>query len=201
MKVGGVNPQSQMDQSAINTILQPAWFCVRTHPKHEHIASEHLVEMCGLEVFNPKIRLQRSTTRGLVWFTESSFPGYIFARFALGEDLDAVKHCPSVSNVVRFGSGYPIVPDAVVEDLRQLFGPEQLLISSSSIAEGDTVRIVGGAFHDLLAVIKSVSPQKNRVQALLEFLGTTAVVELAIHDLVLEDHYPPRRRISELNPR
>ena len=179
-----------------------AWFCVHTHPKHEHIAAQHLLEMWRLEVFNPKIRSRRPTTRGPVWFTESLFPGYIFARFVLSQHLDPVKYCPSVSNVVRFGTGYPVVPDSAIEELRRMFGPEELLVASSTIAKGDTVRIVGGAFHDLLAVVKSVSPEKHRVQALLEFLGTTAVVDLAMDGFVVEDNQSSvGRRIPNLNNR
>ena len=34
-----------------------AWFCIRTHMKHEHIAAAHLQKLPGVEVFNPQLRL------------------------------------------------------------------------------------------------------------------------------------------------
>jgi transcriptional antiterminator RfaH len=187
MDKAGMNPVAPSGNTSSAGGVGPVeWFCVQTHPKHEHIAAGHMTNLCGIEVFNPKIRTRRSTARGPVWFTESLFPGYVFARFDLARQLDQVKYCPAVSQVVRFGHGYPVVPEAAVEELRNQFGPGEIVVAQSSLAEGDTVRIVGGAFRDLLAVVRSIQPGKDRVQALLEFLGTTAVVELAMGDFVVE---------------
>ena len=68
-----------------------AWFCVRSHPKHEHIAAAHLRER-KLEVYLPRIRFQRCTRRGLVWFTEALFPNYFFARLDLSNALSLFHH-------------------------------------------------------------------------------------------------------------
>src|SRR5262245_34061166 len=56
------------------------WFCLRSQPKHEHIAARHLERM-GVEVLNPRIRFQRVTRHGPVQVTEAMFPNYLFARF------------------------------------------------------------------------------------------------------------------------
>ena len=53
-----------------------AWFCLRAQPKHEHIAAQHLKKLPGVEVFCPRVRFQRATRRGKVWFTEAMFPNY-----------------------------------------------------------------------------------------------------------------------------
>src|SRR5215813_8963248 len=62
-----------------------AWFCVRTQPKHEHIAAAQLRQGRDIEVFLPRIRYKRRTRLGLAWVTEALFRDYLFARF----DLDA----------------------------------------------------------------------------------------------------------------
>ena len=41
-----------------------AWFCLRSQPKHEHIAAGHLRQIEGVEVFNPRIRFTRPTRVG-----------------------------------------------------------------------------------------------------------------------------------------
>src|SRR5271163_1802212 len=79
-----------------------SWFCVQTHPKHEHIAAAGLAKMGGFEVFNPRIRVRRATRRGPVWFVESAFPGYVFVCFNLQHHIDTVRYCSSVSRVVHF---------------------------------------------------------------------------------------------------
>ena len=53
-----------------------AWFCVRTHPKHEHIAAAQLRKESGVEVFLPRVRYQRTTRFGAAWTTEAMFRDY-----------------------------------------------------------------------------------------------------------------------------
>src|SRR5437763_14645592 len=96
----------------------PAWFCLRSQPKHEHIAAAHLKKE-GIEVYLPRIRFRRSTRQGPVWFTEALFPNYLFARFELASCVRKVRHARGVRGVVHFGDQWPRIPDAVIEDLRK----------------------------------------------------------------------------------
>jgi hypothetical protein len=50
-----------------------AWYRVRTQPKHENIAAGSAWNSLGLEVFNPDLRLERATCRGLVGVIEPLF--------------------------------------------------------------------------------------------------------------------------------
>jgi transcription antitermination factor NusG len=162
------------------------WYCIQTQPKHEHIACACLKKGGGIEVFNPQLKIHRATTRGPVWFTESAFPGYIFARLNLQTQLDLVSHTAGVTRVVQFNSVYPSVPDQQVEELRALFGDNSQLVMPSQVMTGDTVRILSGAFRDFLAVVQSVHPAKQRVRALLEFLGRMTSLEVDTHNLKVE---------------
>ena len=96
----------------------PAWFCVRSQIKHEHIAAQHLRKLPGVEVFCPRVRFQRATRRGKVWFTEAMFPNYLFARFELSF-IRAIKAEPGVASVVHFGPHFATVPDEIIADLRE----------------------------------------------------------------------------------
>src|SRR5260370_42339360 len=82
---------------------ESASFCVRTQPKHEHIAAAHLRNEGGIEVYLPRIRFKRSTRQGPVWFTEALFPNYLFARFALKAALRLVQHARGGPGVGHFG--------------------------------------------------------------------------------------------------
>jgi transcriptional antiterminator RfaH len=181
------DPKSITDIAAIRPDNVRFWFCVQTHPKHESIAGRSLVKVGGFEVFNPQMRIRRATKRGPVWFTESAFPGYIFARFNLQLHLDTVRYSPSVSKVVHFRTGYPSVPDLHVNELRAVFGAEQVVVLTPEVSPGDSVRIVGGAFNDLLGVVQQVKSGKQRVTALLDFLGHMRTVELDLKCIVVEE--------------
>ena len=71
---------------------EPAWYGLRTQPKHEHIAAANLGRNLGLEVFNPRLRLERATRRGVVRVIEPLFPCYLFVRCALSNRLDEIRH-------------------------------------------------------------------------------------------------------------
>ena len=163
-----------------------AWFCLRAQPKHEHIAARHLRQLAGLEVFLPRIRFQRKTRQGLVWVTEALFPNYLFARFHWKTALRLVHHTPGVGGVVHFGTRWPTVADDVIEELRRLFGSDQLHVISGEPQAGDHVQIVGGVFHDLRAVVSQVMPARERVRVLLEFLGRQTAVELPLSNVIRE---------------
>ena len=55
---------------------EPAWYCLRSQPKHERIAGVQLRMLKGVTVFCPLIRFKKKTRRGLIWVTEAMFPGY-----------------------------------------------------------------------------------------------------------------------------
>jgi transcriptional antiterminator RfaH len=164
----------------------PAWFCVRSQPKHEHIAAAHLKREPGIEVYLPRIRFKRATRRGPVWFTEALFPNYLFARFDLAASLRQVCHAQGVRGVVHFGDRWPIVPEAVVEELRVTLGGDAVHVIREELQPGETVQIAGGVFHGLRAVITRVMPSRERVAVLLEFLGRQTTVELPNEALIRE---------------
>ena len=170
----------------------PAWFCLRSQPKHEHIAAARLRE-AGLEVFLPRIRFKKGSARGPVWVTEALFPNYLFARFNWRESARLVRHAAGVSTIVSFGAHVPTVPDNVIEELRRQIGAEEPHVISETLAPDDRVQISGGAFHGLMAVVTQVLPAKERVKVLLNFLGRQTTVEIDQAALVKES--PPRTEL------
>ena len=164
----------------------PAWFCLRTQSKHEHIAAAHLQKDADLEVYLPRIRFKRATRRGPVWFTEALFPNYLFARFDLAACLRRVCHARGVSGVVHFGDRWPVVPDATIEELRATVGADQVHVIPEEFRAGEAVQVAGGVFHGLRAVVTRVMPGRERVAVLLEFLGRQTTVELPRVTLIRE---------------
>jgi transcriptional antiterminator RfaH len=171
----------------------PAWFCLRSHPKHEHIAAAHLRRDPIVEVFLPRIRFRRATRQGGVWVTEALFPNYLFARFDWHDCLRRVQHAPGVQRVVHFGARWPTIPEEVIAELRGHIGEQEVHSIPEELRPGEAVRIVGGAMHGLLAVVSHPLPARRRVAVLLDFLGRQTCVELTTDAVVREAD--PRRTI------
>jgi transcriptional antiterminator RfaH len=163
------------------------WFCVRTQPKHEHIAAASLRQQLQLEVFLPRIRFKRLTRQGPAWTTEALFVNYLFARFDLTGVLRRVKHARGVQDVVHFGGHWPVIPETVIAELRTSMGEDELQVITNDFNPGETVEIAGGAFHGLQAVVTRVLPARQRVAVLLDFLGRQTSVEMDTAKLIRKD--------------
>ena len=162
------------------------WFCVKSQPKHEHIAAAHLGQTGQVEAFLPRIRFKRATRQGTVWATEALFPGYLFARFDWPASLRLVRHSRGVRGVVHFGERWPAIPDAVIGELRQAVGATGLCIIPETFRPGDEVEITEGAMRGLRAVVTRALPGRERVAVLMDFLGRQTQIELPRRFLVKE---------------
>jgi transcriptional antiterminator RfaH len=164
-----------------------AWYCARTKPKHEHIVAAGLKRNLGLEVFHPRLRIERPTRRGVVRVIEPLFPCYVFVRCNIDECLDGVRYVNGVSSLVHFGQRIPIIPDHVVEELRQCFESQEPMDVEDRLCPGAEVVVGEGAFLGFNGIVLRVLPAKQRVQILLDFLGRTTLTEVDRKSLILEN--------------
>lgn len=154
------------------------WFCLKTRPKHEHIAAVTLRRTMGLETLSPRIRFRKATQRGAVWFVEAMFPGYIFTQCVYRDTYRQVQSVPGVQGFVRFGGGVAGIEEHVVAGLRELLVVEETVTFEPELEVGSRVKITEGAFHGLEAVVTQLLPAKERVKVLLTFLGREVEAEV-----------------------
>lgn len=167
---------------------QARWYCVKTQPKREQIAAQHLRRLDGVEVFAPRLRYRKSTARGRIWWIEPLFPGYVLVNMKLEEMRSRVNHCSGVSGLVRFGREVPAVPDQLVESLQRevaLQGDHETISSVPVIEIGDEVRVANGPLKGMSGYVVEIIPSLERAGILLEFLGQPRAIELDFLSLVL----------------
>ena len=168
---------------------EPAWYCVHTKPKCEHIAAANLRQMPGVEAYCPRIRFQRSTPRGKVWFVEALFPSYLFVRFDFETSIRAVKHAQNVIRVIEFGGNYITIPAKHIEELRQEMDGQEVREIKTSLKVGDVVELTEGPMRGFKGIIDRLINGEDRVRILLEFLGRDTVFEID-SDKLLSEHQP-----------
>jgi transcriptional antiterminator RfaH len=169
---------------AFSGVGEPAWVCIRSQLKREHIAAAQLRLITGVEVFNPRLRLLRSTRRGRVWSTESLFPNYVFARFVLELKLEKVRYTPSVKMVVQFGDNVPTIPDGVIQQLQRDLDQMKSKVLVETPEKGEEVEVTDGALKGLNGRVARVLPAKQRVEILLDFMGRSIAAELSLGELL-----------------
>lgn len=182
---------------AMHSISNPnlAWYCARTKPKHEHIAAANIARKLGLEVFHPRLRLERATRRGMMRVVEPLFPCYIFVRCMLEKRLDDIRHVTGISSLVHFGQRIPAVPDAAIDELKQCFETEEPLAMEDGVKAGAEATIVEGAFMGFSGMVVRTLSAGQRVQILLDFLGRITVTEVDRKSLKVEN-----RAVADLLP-
>ncbi len=170
------------------------WYCLRSQVKHEHIAAAHLRLEEKIEVFCPRVRLQRATRRGLVWFTEALFSNYLFARFDLSLLLARVQYSHGVAGILRFGDRFAEIPDAAVRELRRTMEGQEVVTVARSIAEGDSVTVIEGPLRGQEGVVTQVLPTRERVKVLLDFLGGATEIEVSLTTVFMPSESPLKNR-------
>src|SRR6478736_3621113 len=133
---------------------QPLWYCVHTKPKSEHLAAAAIRMLDGeIETYCPRIRFQRSTPRGKVWFTEALFPSYLFAKFDWDASIRAVKHAQNVIRVIEFGGTYITIPERHIQELREEMGNLEVREVKATLKVGDAVELAEGPMRGFKGII------------------------------------------------
>ncbi|MFK7912151.1 MAG: transcription termination/antitermination protein NusG [Akkermansiaceae bacterium] len=169
---------------------EPAWYCVRTQTKREHLAAKSLAQLEGLQSFCPRLRYRKATRRGKIWWVEAMFPGYIFAFFSRLQLERDVVHTHGVMKLLRFGNYVPEIPAAFVAELIEQMANqdgevEDTLTLQPMVKEGDEVEVANGALQGFQGKVVEILPAIERVKILVEFLGDHQVVETDLFSLIL----------------
>ncbi len=167
-----------------NYILsEPRWYVLRTRPKSEHIAAKGLACRSGIEVYCPRLKFRKITSRGKVTFTEALFPGYIFAYFSTQQHFRTVSYSNAVLNVLKFGNQCASVSDLVISQLREIMGGEDLKNIEISPELGEEAEICFGPFKGMRGTVSDLCHADKRVWVLLDFLGRVNNVQVPIADV------------------
>ena len=161
------------------------WIAVNTHANAEQTAIINL-ERQEYGCYCPMIQVQRRHARKVETVRRPFFPGYLFV------DIDTrerrwrpIMSTIGVRAVVRFGEKLGVVPDGMVEALRQREEESDLRAFDirDRFAPGQEVKFDGTAFHDLVGRIVEIDA-KDRIWVLIDLLQRTLKVAAKPQNLV-----------------
>lgn len=190
-RTGSVGLRAPITLSMTRSIAQlsscetPLWFCLKTQPKHEHIAATSLRRQVSVPCFAPRVRFRKATRRGAVWFVEAMFPGYLFAQFVYPLQHRRVRHASGVKGIVHFGDYVATLDPHTVVILQEKAGEEEIVTIDPEIKVGQSVQITEGPFQGLEALVTRLMPAKERIRVLIEFLGRSVETEVAAPKVLL----------------
>ena len=154
------------------------WYSVYSKPQKEKFAQFHL-QSKGVEVFLPQLVLPPSQKRHrrLV----PLFPNYFFVRIniSLGEGAYVVWS-PGVKYLVSFNGVPASIEDDVINFLKDRADSGGHIQASSNLKRGQRVRVTGGPFEGLEALIENPPDGRGRVKLLMNLLNRQVQAEIPI---------------------
>lgn len=162
------------------------WYLAYTKPRQEQIALSNL-ELQNFNAYLPLYKKFKPSPQGTVALFEPMFPRYIFFRPGKPEQsIAAVRSTKGVTTIVRFGFEPAIMPDALMQCIRQLEQDrsQATLQEISNLKAGQTVRLQHTALGGIEGLIQSVS--SKRVAVLLEILGRPTLVHVEHHQVAVQ---------------
>jgi len=151
------------------------WYVVNTKPRQEKNA-EFSINRLGVETFLPQIRQTRLIRRRKQTVVRPFFPGYIFAKFNLGDHFRGVNFARGVNRVVTCGPDPAIVDEEMVDSIKTRMVDGAVTLQSPSFAPGQPVRIRSGSLEGLEAIFEREMGGQQRVMLLLQALSYQAHV-------------------------
>ena len=153
----------------------PRWYAIYTRSRNEKKVSMQLEER-GLEHFLPLVPQLRYWKDRKKIVNMPIFPGYVFVNIKISEKIRVLR----ANGVVRFiefnGSPSPI-PDAQIEDVRQLLKYPDRVETASYFNCRDPVEITAGPFSGIRGKIIH-SRGKQRLLVGIEIIHQAISVEI-----------------------
>lgn len=148
------------------------WYVVHAKPLREAVAVLQLTQR-EVETFFPRLALpdHASARRRLV----PLFPGYLFARLEVPGEIHAVLWSPGVKALVGPPGAPTAVDDGVVDYLRARAMEDGVIPARSELRAGQEVRLRGGPFDGLVAIIQAPPDGQGRVRVLMRLLNRRTV--------------------------
>lgn len=167
------------------------WYVVNTYSGHEQKvknALENRIENFQLEdsIFDIIVPMEDVTEikegGERVTRQKKIIPGYILVSMEMSDKAwSTVKNTPGVSGFVGAGGNpEPLRRSEFEKLMKQTAGTEgQPTQTTTSLKEGDPIRVVSGPFADLEGTVSEVDVNTGKVKVLVSIFGRETPVELS----------------------
>jgi transcriptional antiterminator RfaH len=137
------------------------------------------LQLKGLEVFLPKLVLPECVRRPKR--IVPLFPSYLFARIDISsEEISYVMWAPGVKRLVSFNGVPATIDDEIMEFLMNRADTSGRIAAASNLKTGQQVRITGGPFDGLTALIQEPPNARGRVKVLMNLLNREVQAEVPL---------------------
>ena len=175
-------------------IMEKEWYVVNTYSGHENKVKEKLemrASSMGMEdyIYRVVVPAQKEVVvkNGKEVEKESKmFPGYILVEMVMTDEAwFIVRNTPGVTGFIgSSGKGakpFPLTKQEVDKILGNM-GMSRIDVVNE-INEGDTVKVISGAFANMYGKVKLVDMVNQKIEVALDLFGQETIVEVLFTEI------------------
>ena len=174
--------------------MEKEWYVVNTYSGHENKVKEKLemrASSMGMEdyIFRVIVPSQKEVVvkNGKEVEKDSKmFPGYILVEMIMTDEAwFIVRNTPGVTGFIgSSGKGakpFPLTKQEVDKILGNM-GMSRIDVVNE-IKEGDTIKVISGAFANMIGKVKNVDMANQKIEVILDLFGQETIVEVLFTEI------------------
>ena len=159
------------------------WIAVYTKSRHEQIVINELSKK-DIESFCPMFKERRQWSDRKKWVHFPLFRSYVFARIHLKENIFVLQTI-GVNKIVKFQNKISIIPDQVINDIKNVVDGGYKIQQVDYFVKGDEVSVVSGPLKGVNGIIQDLKGDSRLIMK-VEAIRQAFSIEISSKQLKLK---------------
>ena len=159
------------------------WIAIYTKSRHEQIVINELSKK-DIESFCPMFKERRQWSDRKKWVHFPLFRSYVFARIHLKENIFVLQTI-GVNKIVKFQNKISIIPDQVINDIKNVVDGGYKIQQVDYFIKGDEVNVVSGPLKGVNGIIQDLKGDSRLIMK-VEAIRQAFSIEISSEQLKLK---------------
>ena len=159
------------------------WIAIYTKSRHEQIVVNELSKK-DIESFCPMFKERRQWSDRKKWVHFPLFRSYVFARIHLKENIFVLQTI-GVNKIVKFQNKISIIPDQVINDIKNIVDGGYKIQQVDYFIKGDEVSVISGPLKGLNGIIQDLKGDSRLIMK-VEAIRQAFSIEISSEQLKLK---------------
>ena len=159
------------------------WIAIYTKSRHEQIVINELSKK-DIESFCPMFKERRQWSDRKKWVHFPLFRSYVFARIHLKENIFVLQTI-GVNKIVKFQNKISIIPDQVINDIKNVVNGGYKIQQVDYFIKGDEVSVISGPLKGVNGIIQDLKGDSRLIMK-VEAIRQAFSIEISSKQLKLK---------------
>ena len=159
------------------------WIAIYTKSRHEQIVINELSKK-DIESFCPMFKERRQWSDRKKWVHFPLFRSYVFARIHLKENIFVLQTI-GVNKIVKFQNKISIIPDQVINDIKNIVDGGYKIQQVDYFIKGDEVSVISGPLKGVNGIIQDLKGDSRLIMK-VEAIRQAFSIEISSEQLKLK---------------